>query len=56
VTAKRSHQQLSGKALAAGKIFSAEPTYRWLAPFRSNQRVGADAIRAEHSEQEVAAH
>ena len=31
----RTHQQLSGKALAAGNFFSAEPTYRWIVPFRS---------------------
>ncbi|QDT82941.1 hypothetical protein MalM14_05710 [Gimesia chilikensis] len=56
VISKSSSQNLSGTVLAAGKLFSAEPTYRWIAPFRSSKRVGTDVIRAERSEQEVAAH
>ena len=52
---KSSSQNLSGTVLAAGNIFSAEPTYRWIAPFRSKKGC-TDAICAERGEQEVAAH
>ena len=46
----RTHQQLSGKALAAGNFFSAEPTYRWIVPFRSKKGGhGCNPCRAQRA-------